>query len=188
MAYPHVSVEGTTVADDRAVSPEITVTRQFSADAPALVRIELTNESNNPIGVTMAYIIPFDAMRGHLTDGTARIYLLPRDQTSLPPGQREGYEIPAEPIEGCWRVSEPPFIREAATSWFAEPGDSMQREHAVLEESDSESCLQPGTYQFAVSWREQPLDDLRDESSELRYQPTGDETAYSWEFTVTLHE
>lgn len=194
MPYPYVSVEGTTVADDRAFAPEITVTRQFSADAPALVRIELANEARTNTEIGLARIIPFDATTGHLTDGSASLYLVPEsgsvrdDRVARDPPPGGESLIPAEPIDGCWRVMEYPLVRESGTLWNAEPGATLRREHAVLDGPESETCLQPGTYRFAVNWTETPRHDLRGVMGEQQYSRPEDSTSYSWSFTVSLHE
>lgn len=194
MAYPDVSVEGATVADDRAFAPEIMVTRQFSADVPALVRIELTNEASTNTEIGLAHIIPFDAMTGILTDGSSLLYLVPEsgavrgDRTARDPPLSGESLIPAEPIGGCWRVIEYPIIRESGKLWNADSGATLRREHAVLDKPDSETCLQPGTYRFAVNWTETPGHDLRGVMGEQQYSRVEDSTSYSWEFTVSLHE
>lgn len=194
MAYPDVSVEGTAVADDRAFAPEITVTRQFSPDAPALVRIELTNEASTNTEIGLAHTVPFDTMTGDLTDGSASLYLVPESGSvrgdgvarDPPPGGES--LIPAEPIDGCWRVNEYPLVRESGKLWNAEPGATLRREHAVLDGPESESCLHPGTYRFAVDWTETPRHDLRGVMGEQQYSRTEDSTSYSWAFTVSLDE
>lgn len=194
MVYPHVSVESATVADDRAFSPGITVTRQFSADAPALVCIELTNNATMNTEIGLAHIIPFDALKGHQPAGSASLHLIPEsgsvrgDRTARDPPKSGESLIPETPIDGCWRVTEPPLIREGGTLWNADPGASLRREHAVLDEFESETCLQPGTYRFAVNWRETPRHDLRGVMGEQQYSRTEEFTSYSWEFTVILHE
>lgn len=193
MAYPDVSVEGAPVADDRAVAPDIAVARQFSADAPALVRIDLTNEASANTEIGLARIVPFDATAGRLTDGSASLYLVPEsgsvrgDGTARDPPPSGESLIPAGPIDGCWRVTEHPLIRESGKLWNADPGATLRREHAVLDEPESETCLQPGTYRFAVAWTETPRLDLRGVMGEQRYSRTDDATSYSWEFAVSLH-
>lgn len=164
MVYPHVSVEGDTVADDRAFSPEITVTQQFSGDAPALIRMELTNEASVNTEISLAHIIPFDSMKGHQPAGAASLYLIPEsgsvrgDNTTRGPPKGGETLIPETPIDGCWRVTDHPLIRESGKLWNADSGASLRRYHAVLDEPQSETCLQPGTYRFSVSWTENPLD------------------------------
>ena len=192
MAYPDVSVEGTPVTDDRAVAPEIAVTRQFSADAPALVRIDLTNEASTNTEIGLARTVPFDVTTGRLADGSASLYLVPGsgsvrgDGTTRDPPPSGGSLIPEGPIDGCWRVIERPLIRESGTLWNAAPGATLRREHAVLDEPGSETCLQPGTYRFAVAWSETPRLDLQGVMGEQRYSRTEGSTSYSWAFTVSL--
>lgn len=194
MVYPHVSVKGDPVADDRAFSPEITVTRQFSADAPALVTTELTNEASMNTEIGLAYIVPFDSMKGYRPSESSSLYLVPEsgsvqgDRTTRDPPKSGESLIPETPVEGCWRVTEYPLIRESGKLWNADPGASLRRDHAVLDEPQSETCLQPGTYRFSVSWTETPRHDLRGVMGEQQYSQTADSTSYSWEFTVTLHE
>ena len=194
MACPRVSVKGDSVADDRAFSPEITVIRQFSPDVPAFVNIELTNEASMHTEISLAHIVPFDSMKGHQPDKSASLYLIPEsgsvqgDRTTRDPPKSGGSLIPETPIDGCWRVTDRPLIRESGMLWNADPGASLRREHAVLDEPQSETCLQPGTYQFSVRWMETPRHDLRGVMGEQQYSQTEDSTSYSWEFTVTLHE
>lgn len=194
MAYPHVSVEDATVTDGRAFSPKITVIRQFSEEAPALVRIELTNDASMNTEISLAHIVPFDSMKGHRPDESASLYLIPESgsvrgdtTTSDPPKNGESL-IPETPINGCWRLSDHPLIRESGTLWNADPGASLRRDHAVLDEPKSETCLQSGTYRFSVSWTETPRHDLRGVMGEQQYSQTEDSTSYSWEFTVTLYD
>lgn len=194
MAYPHVSVEDATVSDAGAFSPEITVTRQFSADSPAFVRIELTNEANMVIDIRLAHITPFDCMKGHLPDRSASLYLIPEtgsvrgNRPTSDPTKRAESLIPEKPIDRCWRLTEHPTIREAGTGWFFDPGATLIREHAVLDGPDSETCLKPGSYRFEVTWTETPTHDLRGVMAEQQYSQTEESTSYSWNFTVTLHE
>lgn len=194
MAYPHVSVEGATVADDRAFAPEISVTRQFSADAPALVRIELTNEARTNTEIGLARIVPFDATTGHLTDGSASLYLVPEsgsvrgDRTARDPPPGDESPIPTEPVDGCWRLIEYPLVMESGTLWNADSGATLRREHAVLDGPESETCLQSGTYRFTVDWTETPRHDVRGVMGEQQYSRSEGSTSYSWSFTVSLHE
>ena len=185
MVYPHVSVKGDTVADDRAVSPKITVTCQFSADAPALVTVELTNKSSVNTEISLAHIVPFDSMKGHLPGESSSLYLIPEsgsvqgDRTTRDPPKSGESLIPETLIDGCWRVTEHPLIREGGTLWNADPGASLRRDHAVLDEPQAETCLQSGTYRFSVSWTETPRHDLRGVMGEQQYSQTEDSTSYS---------
>ena len=194
MVCPRISVRGDTVADDRVFSPEITVIRQFSTDAPALVNIELTNEASMHTEISLAHILPFDSMKGHQPDGAASLYLIPGsgsvqgDRTTSDPPRSGKSLIPETPIDGCWRVTDRPLIRESGTLWNTDPGASLRREHSVLDEPQSETCLQLGTYRFSVNWTETPRHDLRGVMGEQQYSQTEDSTSYSWGFTVTLHE
>lgn len=194
MTYPRVSVEAEEVDDDRAFSPDITVTEQFSDDSPAKVRIELTNTAPRNIEIGLAYVVPFDSMKGHLRDDSKVLYLIPESgtvrgdkKTDDPP--KSGMSlVPDAPEDGCWRVAKPPAIRESGKLWNADPGATLQRDHAVLDEAESATCLQTGTYQFEVNWSEEPMHDLRGVFTEWQFKPAGGRTSYPWRFTVTLHD
>lgn len=191
MRYPRISVEGEAVTDDRAFAPEITVTEQMSADSPAFVRIELTNTAQRPMEMTHGYITPFHWMKGHLRDGSKALYLVPgKGETRFDNTVVEHPEgtslIPDAPTDGCWRVTEELWCL-GGKLWEAVPGATHQRDYAVLDEPESSTCLQPGTYRFEVTWEETPLQEYPDGDTELRFH-SGDTNPYSWEFTVTLQE
>lgn len=192
MAYPRVSVEAEEVNDDRAFSPEITVTEQFSEDSPAVVRLELTNTSQRNVQNALAHVVPFGSVKGHLTGDSKALYLIPEsggvsgDEKAENPPKTGASLVPDTPVDGCWRVAKPPSNREGGTLWNADPGATLQRDHAVLDVTESVTCLEAGTYQFEVNWSEEPMYDLRGVFTEWQFKPAGGRTSYQWRFTVTL--
>lgn len=78
--FPELSVEGDEIPDDHEseLAPLVQLTRQYSAYAPAQLRIDLMNHSGESREVTFGASPPFSQYRGDHLERDAVVHIAPR--------------------------------------------------------------------------------------------------------------
>ncbi|MUV61053.1 hypothetical protein [Halobacterium sp. CBA1126] len=120
-----------------AVTVDVTVTEDFTADHPARLAVAFTNDADDERTFQFGSLVPWDGIRGAHDDEDAALYLSPG-----------GDVVPDAPADDCWQATDgialPAVMREATL----DAGETVSREFDVLAAHDSQRCHPPGTYRF----------------------------------------
>lgn len=135
--YPHLaSVEFTTEAADLA--GEAGITRQFTADQPAGVWVQLTNTGSSSIELEFdAWATPYFYRLDH--DDDDEVSLVITDETNSP------NELPTEETDGCWRSGFPPRQPETAPHTLA-VDDTLTALYFIAAPTTADACVETGSY------------------------------------------
>ena len=150
-------VDGTQTTRPAAVDIAFTATveRSFTAEHPGRVRLALSNEGEMPFAMTVTHGIegPLSIIVGDREGGDATLVVLadpPAGDHETPPGapcRSDGYAIPEERIDGCWRPACDFARMRAHYAIPMDAGATIAWPYVVLD-GFNEACLPPGTYTF----------------------------------------
>lgn len=160
--YPTVSVLDVAETPP-ALDPTVEVTRQFSSQDPATIRVAVTNASDETVEYQLSPSPPWSEYVSEEFDN-ARIVIIPTENNDhiehvvpdsfvdgLISGNDDSVPMPPEePIRSCWTL--PGHIsRSDATEWVElAPGESVDEEYAIFNTSSAARCLPKGEYRFTA--------------------------------------
>lgn len=177
--FPELSIEGDEIPDDHesGLSAFVQLTRQYSANAPAQLRIDLTNQSGEAREVTFGASPPFSQYQGNHLERDAVIHIAPADRTHVGIHQvNDEYEVhddPEEPIDGCWQI-EDIGRNDLAHSKTLEPCETLTETYSIFASAGNGDCLPAGGYRFESIWVNSP-------GAEVEF-------SVDWGFTLTVEE
>ena len=189
--YPSVTVTGDPQPRDVPFRLRVEKLRDFSPDAPALIRASFENRSSTEQTGGFGPIQPLSSI---WSEGDGLLVLVPSD------GAIQKYAfgtdeqvIPDHPVEGCWQTKLVHFILHDVLRWRSlDAGECIQTEYTVLQypeqeimeatmdkwfgpQSESDGCLPVGEYRF-------------EESFTPRFGADVTWEEFSWGFTLTIEE
>jgi len=154
--YPTLAAEGddVTAAENGGITPFVTVTRQFTGNAPAQLRITLLNRSRQEREVAFGASPPFsEYWNENATD--ARLYIVPEylEYVNVVAAE-DGESIdgrPENPVDGCWQIEtvERLDILERRT---LDPCDAISETYTVFGGTTNDICVPTDDYRFENSW------------------------------------
>lgn len=177
--FPEMSVEGDEISDDHenGLTAFVQLTRQYSANAPAQLRIDLTNQSGESREVTFGASPPFSQYQGDHLERDAVIHIAPADRTHVGINHvNDEYEVHdglEEPIDDCWQI-EDIESNDLAHIKTLEPCETLTEIYSIFASADNDDCLPGGAYRFESSWGNSP-------GAEVEF-------SVDWGFTLTVEE
>lgn len=124
----------------RDLSATVSVVREFDADGPARIRIELSNDGDRERTPIFGVTPPFTKLRGEQVEGEAEAVLVPVDRPHM-------VEVIPESPDGEWRATDDFGVNATAVQVTLSPGDRLGRTYAFLGAADGEG-LAAGEYRF----------------------------------------
>ena len=177
-SFPELSVEGDKIPDDHesGLAAFIQLTRQYTANTPAQLQIDLMNRSEQPREVTFGASPPFSRYRSDHEQRNA-IYIVPAERTHVyiehVNNKYEANADPEEPIDDCWQI-EDIERNDLAHSKTLEPCETLTETYSIFASADNDDCLPAGGYRFESSWVNSP-------GAEVEF-------SVDWGFTLTVEE
>ncbi|MFT4891112.1 MAG: hypothetical protein ACI9YT_002034 [Halobacteriales archaeon] len=139
--YPEIVVDSDPAPESAPVSIDVAVVRSFGADHPARIEISLTNDGKREFPALFGPIPPFSTLDGEWIDGTARLLLIPTDDS------HKQQVIPGTATDGTWRATGDVAVNATALRVDVAPGETVSQTYDLLAAPESEG-LPAGEYRF----------------------------------------
>lgn len=145
--FPSITVE-VDESNVEYIRGSVEIIRQFSAEAPARLRVSLENDGDESREFAFGSIQPFGGLGGIHVNRDEGLILYPEDDSGF---SYEG-EIPEESTDGCWRFPDGELlIDDLATTAELQPTKTASMEYDLFDDSDGDECLSEGEYRFEES-------------------------------------
>lgn len=160
LEYPRVSVRGDTIDPERNVAISVAVLQQFSRESPAEIQVAFTNTADSTREFYFGSTPPFSEYISTRRDNGARLVAIPSHRSHISLGEVNGATdgssenqeiVPDRPPAGCWRLQGDLAVWGFANQKTVKPGETLQERFAVLDDSDTATCLPGGEYRFVSS-------------------------------------
>lgn len=177
--FPELTVEDDEIPEDHesGLTASVQITRQYSGDAPAQLRVTVMNRSGEPRDVTFGPTPPFSDYRGNHIERDAVAHIVPENRSHVnivhPDDKNDEDEDPAEPIDNCWQIVgvQRDDLAQLET---LDPCESLSETYSIFASADNNDCLPAGEYQFESHWYNDP--------------GTDPEFSVDWSFRLSVEE
>jgi hypothetical protein len=141
--YPEIVVDSDPAPESAPVTIDIAVVRSFEADHPARIDISLTNDGEHEFSALFGPIPPFSTLEGERIDGTARLLLVPTDDS------HKQQVVPGTASDGTWRATGDVAVNATALRVDVAPDQTLSGTYDLLAAPDTEG-LPAGEYRFGA--------------------------------------
>lgn len=173
--FRHLSVVGDQPPATHRVDIGVTVRQQFTAESPAELSVQFTNEASSSRTFQFAPVAPFTPANVRHTEREARLQLVPQlsNGFSVVDTDDDGEfdPVPTTPTDSCWSATDEIYFADSFSAVELDSCESVSQTYSVVGHPANDGCFSSGTYRTESTWYIDTVEDGK-----------------TWGFTVTIED
>lgn len=152
--FPSIQTEVVSEGRNGGLAFNSKVSKQFSSERPARIRLSLTNENSKPRTISFGSSPPFSSYWSENEEKSGQLVLVPdyRKYVRTETDDESGGStlVPPNPHNDCWRLKNKLLRLDISLERTIGAGETISGLYTVLSNIGTEGCLIEGKYEFTT--------------------------------------